>query len=214
MKEIYTDRFGYIVNVEDGFETYNDERGIYVLKKYLGNDSTVSIPEGIQSIFIDAFSHSSIEKIFLPESILEIGVRSFQYCNNLKMITIPSSVQYIGEAAFSDCGSLHKVVFSGSPRYLGQYCFSRTMIETAIFPKGILSTLGPIYTDCVHLREVIIEEKELVMNTGEFSKCDNLETVYYDGLLDNLPPLVRYRIEKKKTVRIRALSERSRCLGG
>ena len=214
MKETYTDRFGYFVTSEDGFETYTDERGICVLKKYLGNDSVVSVPDGVQSIFIDALSRSSIEEVYLPNSVLEIGARSFQYCSNLKAITIPKSVQYIGEAAFSDCRSLHKAVFSGSPRYLGQYCFSRTMIETAIFPKGILNTLGPIYTNCVYLKEAVIEEKEMVMNTGEFSKCDNLETVYYDGSFDNLPPLVRYRIEKKKSVRVRALSERAENIGG
>ena len=208
MKETYTDRFGYIVTVENGFETYTDERGIYVLKKYHGNDVIVTIPEGVQSISIDAFSRSNIEKVFLPESVLEIGARSFQYSNNLKMIIIPGSVQYIGEAAFSDCISLHKVVFSGSPRYMGSYCFSGTMIETAIFPKGIMNTLGPVYTNCGYLKNAIIEEKEMIMNTGEFSKCNNLETVYYDGPINNLPPLIRYKIEKKKTVRLKALIEK------
>ena len=208
MKETYTDRFGYLVTVEDGFETYTDERGIYTLKNYHGKNLVVSVPDGIQYIFIDAFSNSQIEKVILPDSVLEIGTRSFQYCSNLREFIFPKSIQCIGEAAFNNCNSLHRIEFSGSPRYIGRYCFSGTMIETAIIPKGILNTLGPIYTDCKHLKEAIIEEKGMVMNTGEFSKCDNLETVYFDGPLSNLPPLIRYRIEKNKGVVIRALSER------
>lgn len=208
MKDSYTDRFGHLVTVEDGLETYIDERGMYTLKKFCGNKNIVSVPEGIQSIFIDAFSRSKVEEVFLPDSVLEIGARSFQFCNGLESIIVPSSVKYIGEKAFNNCSNLRTVVFSGSLKYLGKNCFSGTMIESAYFPKGILSTLGPIYADCSHLKVAVIEEKEMTLNTGEFSKCDNLELVYYDGRFDNLPPLIRYKIEKKGAIRIKPLSEK------
>ena len=51
---------------------------------YWGENSEVTIPEGVQSI----------------------GDSAFEYCNSLTSLTLPSSLQSIGDCAFYDCDSL------------------------------------------------------------------------------------------------------------
>ena len=209
MKETYTDRFGNLVAVENGLETYTHD-GDLILKSYRGNEVSVIVPEGVRHISVDAFANTSIENVWLPEGLIIIEHRAFRNCKNLKSIRIPDSTEYIMGEAFEDCSGLSNVIFPNTLKYLGQNAFRRTGIETAVFPAGIKNTLSAVYTGCERLTTAIIVEPEMVLNTGEFSKCDNLKNVYFDGPLTNLPPLIKYKIEKKKTIRIMALSEKNR----
>lgn len=206
MKETYTDKFGYLVTVENGFETYVDERGINTLRSYRGEELSVTVPEGIQIIFCDAFANSSVEKVVLPEGLLEIAARAFRNCKRLGSIIIPESTVYIKDEAFYNCTSLTRVTLPKEFGGIGRDAFKGTGIETAIFPIGIKRTFGPVYVECDRLTTAIIMEPEMMLNTGEFGKCDKLDTVYYDGPISNLPPLIKNKI-KKKTVMLKKISE-------
>lgn len=207
MKETYTTRSGYVVTVENGFETYIDERGINTLKSYRGKESSVTVPEGIQVISCEAFAYSSIEQIVLPEGLLQIDARAFSNCQRLKGIIIPESTVYIMSEAFENCINLTSVMLPKEFGGISRNAFRRTGIETAVFPSGIKRTFGPVYVECNQLTTAIIMEPEMVLDVGEFSKCDKLETVYYDGPLGNLPPSVKNKIKKTKTVRLKKTSE-------
>ncbi len=206
MKETYTDRFGYLVTIENGFETYVHERGINTLKSYRGKDVNVTVPEGIQIIFCDAFANSSVEKVVLPEGLLQLNARAFWNCKRLESIIIPESTVYIMDEVFYNCTSLTSVTLPKEFGGIGRNAFKGTGIETAMFPIGIKRTFGPVYVECERLTTAIIMEPEMVLNTGEFSKCDKLDTVYYDGPISNLPPSVKSKI-KKKTVKLKKISE-------
>lgn len=205
MKETF---FGHEITIENGFETYTDEGGIYTLRAYRGDDLIVRVPDGIQNIFIGAFSNSNVEEVILPESVLMIGDRAFRDCINLKSCIIPESVQSIMGEAFANCPSLLNVSFPSRLRYLGKSAFRRAGIETAVFPAGIKKTLGSVFAECENLTKAIIVEPEMVLNTGEFSGCDKLKDIYYDGEISNLPPLIKHKIQKKKTIFLHGLQER------
>lgn len=76
-----------------------------VLKKYVGTDEAVVIPDGVT----------------------EIGEAAFRFCENLKSVTIPEGVlhigksafAYIGEEAFSDCENLK--VYASADSYARIY---------------------------------------------------------------------------------------------
>ena len=54
-----------------------------------------------------------MQKITLPEGILEIAKQTFCFCDSLQEIYIPASVKKIGAAAFY-CWRLKTVYFGGS----------------------------------------------------------------------------------------------------
>lgn len=80
------------------------------LVKYLGSDSTVTIPNWITKVGKDAFADNlNLRKINLPDSVTSIDYQAFKGCKYLQEAVIPESVKSIGASAFSGCSSLYAV---------------------------------------------------------------------------------------------------------
>jgi len=69
-----------------------------ILICYYGQDSSVTIPDGIVNIAGGAFSGHDLEEIIIPDGVTIIGSYAF-YKTGLTSITIPKSVVKIGVAA-------------------------------------------------------------------------------------------------------------------
>lgn len=73
-----------------------DDNDVLTLRKYVGTDTVVQIPESIEEIADFAFAedyapNSSIEKIILPESITDFNKNTFAFCKSLKEIVFSDS---------------------------------------------------------------------------------------------------------------------------
>ena len=89
----------------------NKEGTGVVIKKYLGKDVEVIIPEAIKtfpvvSIGDYAFSSSGLESITIPDSVKIIGIEAFSNCKNLKTVVLGKNVETIGYSAFYSCPNL------------------------------------------------------------------------------------------------------------
>lgn len=81
-----------------------------LLKKYLGYEETVVVPQEVERIGGFAFSAAKrMSKIELPESCKELMDYAFYGCNTLKEIRLPDTLEKIGHATFDLTGlqSLH-----------------------------------------------------------------------------------------------------------
>ena len=68
-----------------------------VLKKYSGNDSGVTIPEGVTEIGGWAcFWSPRLSQINIPDSVTKISYAAFKSCWSLSQINIPEGVTEIG----------------------------------------------------------------------------------------------------------------------
>ena len=77
---------------------------------YWGENSEVTIPEGVQSIGDGAFKGcDSLTSLTLPSSLQSIGDYAFGCCRSLTSLTLPSSLQSIGDSAFLFCNSLTSI---------------------------------------------------------------------------------------------------------
>ncbi|MBR3402306.1 MAG: leucine-rich repeat protein, partial [Parasporobacterium sp.] len=121
---------------------------------------TLRFGTNVESIGTEAFWHcSSLDNVYLPDSLLEIDRSAFGSCSSLKSIIIPENVQSVGEAAFVSCRSLEHVVFRNEMDSLERSCFE----------------------NCPALRSIVLPINLSEIETGVFNWCENLSDVYYCG---------------------------------
>lgn len=78
--------------------------------KYVGNGTSVAIPNSVTSIGNSVFSGcSSLTSVTIPNSVTSIGNSAFSICSSLTSVTIPNSVVSIGDKSFKGCVNLEEV---------------------------------------------------------------------------------------------------------
>ena len=161
----------------------------------IGGKQVVTI-EGTGSLFL-----SNVDTVILPDSIYEIGSRSFSRCKNLKHINL-SKVRRLYSYAFENCGLVEVDLSALSD--IGDGAFSSCKDLTSVkFNKYVISIGDSAFEDCVSLdmaelstdsyydlkigsyafrntgitnitvSDVVVKK----MGTGVFANCKNLETV-------------------------------------
>ena len=112
---IYTDEVGQsnLYTTEDGFLFYSTDTECYLVA-YLGNDSTVILPEveggRTYQIYKDAFCDwDSTKTVVIPDCVDEIMYRAFYHIDHLSEVYIPKSVKKIADMAFGDSGTLFAI---------------------------------------------------------------------------------------------------------
>lgn len=95
------------------------------LVKYIGTDSTVSIPASVEIIGEEAFRENDTATIVqIPSSVTKISNGAFSNCGQLKRVEIGSGVEEIQEGAFANCKALNSVIFGENIRTLGAGVFA------------------------------------------------------------------------------------------
>lgn len=65
---------------------------------------SIVIPEGVETIGTDAFSHSNVSSVSLPSTIKNIQASAFYCAKNLKSVSLPEGLCGIGPCAFKGTG--------------------------------------------------------------------------------------------------------------
>lgn len=115
------------------------------LVKYAGDDTVVTVPNGVRGIATDAFSPygGDVTSITLPDSVEYIAEEGFSDLSALATVNFGSDLKEIGDAAFSGCDSLNNVVLPEGLRKIGDTAFSGcSSLDSISFP-GTLETLYP-----------------------------------------------------------------------
>ena len=85
------------------------------LKKYIGRDAHVIVPEGVARIKQDAFKGCpKMTTVTIPDSVITIESWAFDRCSNLTAVMIPESVSKISGDAFFECSKITIVCHEGS----------------------------------------------------------------------------------------------------
>ena len=107
-----------------------------------------------------AFKGTSVEILYMTESIKTIGKEAFADCTYLKGIYLPEEIVSIGEYAFSGCTALNEfqLEFSSNLRTIGKFAFEGGEVSYLIFNEGVqtISTGAFIGDFCNISKELIL----------------------------------------------------------
>jgi hypothetical protein len=177
-----------VISIGD-FETNKgfiiDEQNVLV--SYVGNYSTVVIPDSVTSIGDNAFRNNmSIKEITIPANVLSIGDYAFSGCINLKTVNFAeeSTLSSIGKYAFEITSKLETIVIPSTVTVLSEGLFSFSGIAYISIRSTVLEIGDYAFQYNSNLRAVAFELNEsdttVITKIGEgaFIGCPTLTSFY------------------------------------
>ena len=138
------------------------------ISEYIGNGSSVKIPDTIDDLPVYVIEPSAFEenetlsKIEMTDNIIIIGKNAFRYCKSLTDLQLSKNLIEI-------------------PDYMCQGCEKLTKFE---IPYGVKSIGSTAFKDCTELKEIAIPATVGYIGSAAFQKCTGLKTiVVMDGTL-------------------------------
>ena len=170
---------------------------------YVADELNIENTDGtpIAEIGESAFSGKKIQKVTLGASVQDIGVSSFENCNELGELVINSDALHIREKAFANCVNLSSISFKNEITAIDVYsnAFQNcTSLEKITFIN--LHSIGKdAFAGCSNLKEIIIDGTEsVIISEGAFDNIADGCTVslstetgdLYLTIAENYPNLV------------------------
>ncbi len=139
--------------------------------KYIGRSAftnceklkAITIPDSVTHIGESVFSHSGLESIVIPDSVIYHDTRNaggtqpftaeslFNSCLSLKSITLPSNIKTIGKSAFAWCENL----------------------ENLVIPEGVTTIESRVFYGCEKLLNIYLPDSVEHMALNAFTSYGN-----------------------------------------
>jgi len=133
---------------------------------YLTN---ITIPEGVTTIGVAAFSETGLTSVIIPSTVTSIGYGAFastmvsnvkinanlteipyglfQSCPNLISVDLPNSIKTIGEFAFNECPNLVTINMPTSLENIGTQAFLGCAINNIQMPNTVINVEYSAFND-------------------------------------------------------------------
>lgn len=172
------------LNAFDGcINLIENENGVVYLDNWVvgcnSNIISANLRDGITGISNHAFYEcTALTKIIIPNSIRNIGVAAFMYCNNLIDINIPEGVKSIEASLFYGCTNLETIYIPDSIISIGEGAFGYcNNLVNITLPDNIVSIGESAFRECTQLLTIEIPSKVIKIENYTFMDCYNLNTV-------------------------------------
>ena len=148
-----------------------------ILVKYTGDETHVTVPEGVRAIGAQAFAFNSVvESIKIPKGVLTIGERAFDHCQNLVTVELPKTVSLIENNAFSTCKKLENITLpEGVPFIAAKTFYMCLSLKRLVLPVSVTSIGDEAFARCISLEEMAIGDEVLEIGEKAFMECYGLK---------------------------------------
>ena len=116
-----------------------------------------------------------LKKIYLPDSLAEVGDGTFRNCGGLNDAFIPKNVVRIGESAFENCFGLQTLRTPDSLLVIaGRAFFGCRRLGRLFLPAGIREIGAEAFRGCAGLKRVYLPAGILHIGENAFADCPGL----------------------------------------
>ena len=139
----------------------------------------VSIPHGVTHIGIDAFSNTSLKKMYLPATVQTMEQRAFYRCQNLTSINIPDGITQLSEDLLHDCSSLTSITLPDSLEAIGCNAFEGSGLTSIVLPEQLTSVEYLAFGNCPNLTSATLPKGLTDIHYSMFRNCPNLSLILW-----------------------------------
>ena len=182
--------------MSDSVESIGDDAFCYCEKL-----KSVTFGKKLKKIGEEAFDHTKISDIRIPNSVTSIGEYAFNSCFNLKSVTLSKNIKSMGAWVF-DCTSWLDKLRAKNPLVIvngvlidGHWCTGNVTIPDSVIciadsafagngdltsvkiGKGVRRIAKTTFNDCDNLTKVIIPNSVKVIEREAFCDCTALSNV-------------------------------------
>ena len=166
-------------------------------ERYKADILRVVVEEGVRSIGSDAFNGcENLFSVELPASVRRIETYAFSGCKALTSIRIPAAVTMIGTGAFFRCPALARIDVdpenkSFTAEGFALYNLDKTRLISCTaavsgsftVPETVREIARGAFREDTDLRTLTLPGTLELVDTESFHACDGLETVIWNGTL-------------------------------
>ena len=190
-----------------------DEDGNATITGYSGSVSALAIPQSIDghkvvAIGEGAFKGTCLVNVTIPDTVTEIGARSFSECKQLSSVQLPNSLTHMGSYAFENCTSLTSIRIPKSLNVSNWPFYGCSVLQNVEFESGVTRIPDHLFDYCTGLTSIVIPDTVTEIGARSFSECKQLSSVQLPNSLtymgsyafENCTSLTSIRIPKSLEV--------------
>ena len=179
------DVFGYATREgtdEAVLTSVKSEHATLLLPTSINGFRVVGIGDGAFA----ALSAEKVQKIIVPDTVVEIGEDAFAESAGIA-IEIRGVLQSVGERAFFGCDGLKAVVLGDGVSRIACDAFSGSGIRSLMLPSTLTVIEEGAFQDCASLQTLVMHatlaatDAPFAVEDSAFRECDALKTVFLYG---------------------------------
>ncbi len=197
----YTTRNGAVLERSDGWSgcfgeaqlvsnTYEDGQGImtfdrpltvigdnaFYYNSYPTSPTSFRLPDTIREIGDRSFSDNTyLASIDLPDELISIGEYVLYRCSSLSQINLPPLLESIGKGSFADTKSLGAIKLPSKIKIIPDDAFFQSGISSVEFPDGLESIGGQAFSRCENLSGLCFPEGLTIIGEEAFEYCERID---------------------------------------
>ncbi|HWQ75562.1 MAG TPA: leucine-rich repeat protein, partial [Syntrophomonas sp.] len=164
--------------IDRDFACRKTNDGKWILVRYIGGETQVTLPEEITAIEAWAFAGCAfLEKIVFPPGLTSIGKSAFQGCISLRCFRIPGSVREICQNAFSRCTGLQEIEFNEGLQIIDSFAFEycRSLAQVAL-PASVMKIDAGAFFECSSLLQIDYNNPSAQISRSAFGNTPFMKT--------------------------------------
>ncbi len=135
----------------------------------------VTLPEGLKRVGDQAFSHTALTSIVIPDSVTTLQ-SAFRFCEKFNSLTLGKGVKVF--ECLGHCIGFESYVIPDTVTSIGTEAFIGCVnLREVTIPETVTSIGVSAFRECTKLTEIVIPDKVTLIDNGAFSGCTALVNV-------------------------------------
>jgi hypothetical protein len=164
-----------------------------IITNCVSTNENITVPATLDGFTVASLANGlfsnrfKLKSVTLPDTVTNIGEKTFYMCGQLTNVHLPSSLTVIGRETFTYCSKLAQITLPDTVTTIDTNAFYYCTALTNIYlPQGLTAIRSAAFIHCAKLTQIDLPSSLETIGRQAFSSCSSLEIVYFPASLNNI----------------------------